>query len=226
MRRLLAALVSIVVISAQHVSAEPVGTGMLTGQFLNPTPSCPPATCSGAGTSSMFWGDPEPNLPPNNLSFTGRGFSAALGQPFVLGLLQFQNSSTTNNIDRVDLRLQSTALNGDPTFTQTAQLNLTIVQTINVGDPVADADYVYFTNFPQFGSFRVFEGQTSTVELIGAFHSLDVLGFGQSFNLGFSGFGQVGNPSVAFTNPSIVPSLNPSTVPEPASVILFASGLI
>src|SRR5919112_6142877 len=100
-------------------SMAQTGFGTSGGEFLNPTPTCPPATCSGLGTSSIFFGSPDPGNTPNGLAFTGRGFSVPVGVPFVLGLLQFQNSSAFNTIDAVDLRLHTTALDGNPVFTQT-----------------------------------------------------------------------------------------------------------
>jgi hypothetical protein len=48
-----------------------------------------------------------------------------------------------------------------------------------------------------------------------------VAGFGQSFNLGFVGFGTVGNPGVAFVDPSVTSAV----IPEPSSSLLLASGL-
>src|SRR5688572_21892624 len=111
--------------------AQTIGSGTSEGEFLNPSPSCPPATCSGLGTNSIFFGTPDPGNPPNGLAFTGRGFSVPVGVPFVLGLLQFQNSSTTNVIDAIDLRLHTTALTGGPLFTQAVTENLTLVQTVN-----------------------------------------------------------------------------------------------
>ena len=50
--------------------------------------------------------------------------------------------------------------------------------TPNVGDPQADADYIYFPDYPGYGSFRVFEGRETSVELIGALSSFEFLGFG------------------------------------------------
>ena len=198
-----------------------VGSGTSGGEFINPTPLCPPASCSGLGTSSIFFGDPDPGNPPNGLAFTGRGFAVPVGVPFVLGLLQFQNSSTTNSIDAVDIRLHTTALNGDPVFTRTITESLTLVQTINTGVPESDADFIFLTRHPQFGSFRVFEGQVSSVEVLGIFTPLNVAGFGQTFDLGFVGFGQVGSPNVAFVNPSVTLS----AIPEPSTGLLLGSGL-
>lgn len=201
--------------------AQTIGSGTSGGEFLNPSPSCPPATCSGLGTNSIFFGIPDPGNPPNGLAFTGRGFSVPVGVPFVLGLLQFQNSSTTNAIDAVDLRLHTTALTGGPLFTQAVTENLTLVQTVNTGNPESDADFIFLTQHPEFGSFRVFERQVSSVEVLGIFTPLDVAGFGQTFNLGFVGFGEVGSPNVAFVDPSVTPSV----IPEPATWVLLVSGL-
>ncbi|MEP6888172.1 MAG: choice-of-anchor K domain-containing protein [Nitrospirales bacterium] len=201
--------------------AQTVGSGTSGGEFVNPTPSCPPATCSGLGTSSIFFGDPDPGNPPNGLAFTGRGFSVPVGVPFVLGLLQFQNSSTINSIDAVDIRLHTAALNGDPLFTRTITENLTLAQTVNTGNPESDADFIFLTRHPEFGSFRVFEGQVSSVEMLGIFTPLSVAGFGQTFDLGFVGWGQVGSPNVAFVNPSVTSA----AVPEPSTWLLLGSGL-
>jgi hypothetical protein len=201
--------------------AQTIGAGTSGGEFVNPSPTCPPATCSGLGTSSIFFGNPDPGNPPNGLAFTGRGFSVPVGVPFILGLLQFQNGETTNTIDTVDVRLHTTGLNSDPLFTQAVTENLTLIQTPNTGHPESDADFVFLTRHPEFGSFRVFEQQVSSVEMLGIFTPLNVAGFGQSFNLGFVGFGQVGTPGVAFVDPSVTSAV----IPEPSTWLLLASGL-
>ena len=92
---------SFVVAPAITLRAQTIGSGTSGGEFFNPSPACPPASCSGLGTNSIFFGNPDPGNPPNGLAFTGRGFSVPVGVPCVLGLLQFQNSSTTNTIDTV-----------------------------------------------------------------------------------------------------------------------------
>ena len=163
--------------------AQTIGSGTTSAEFINPQPTCPPATCSGLGTNSIFFGNPDPGNPPNGLAFTGRGFSVPVGVPFVLGLLQFQNSSTTNAIDTIDARFRTTAIDGNPLFTQTVTENLSIVQTVNTGNAEADADFIFLTGHPEFGSFRVFEGQVSSVEMLGMFTPLNVAGFCQSVNL-------------------------------------------
>lgn len=96
------------------------------------------------------------------------------------------------------------------------------MQTINTGVPESDADFIFLTRHPEFGSFRVFEGQVSSVELLGIFTPLNVAGFGQTFDLGFVGFGQVASPNVAFVNPSVTST---SAIPEPSTWLLLGSGL-
>jgi hypothetical protein len=44
--------------------------------------------------------------------------------------------------------------------------------------PEQDADFIYFTNRPDLGSFRVLENSTALVEVILQFNSLDLIGFG------------------------------------------------
>jgi hypothetical protein len=39
---------------------QAANAGISTGTFLDPTPSCPPATCSGIGTNSFSWGTGSP----------------------------------------------------------------------------------------------------------------------------------------------------------------------
>ena len=68
----------------------------------------------------------------------------------------------------------------------------------------------------------MFEGQVSSVEMLGIFTPLNVAGFGQTFNLGFVGFGQVGSPNVAFVNPSVTSA---AAVLKPSAWLLLGSGL-
>lgn len=83
-----------VLVCATTARSEPVGGGIVTGQFLNPNPTCPPATCTGIGTSQVYWGIADPDKFPSSLAFSGRGFSVPLGQTFVMADLQFQNGTT------------------------------------------------------------------------------------------------------------------------------------
>jgi hypothetical protein len=116
-------------------------------------------------------------------------------------------------INGVDLIINTTS--SDPDFTQTLPLKITIVNTPNVADPIASADFIYFTDFPDRGSFRVLEGEETYVEVITQFNSLDLVGFGA-----------VGDPSKGFLSPSTGPEPFPA-VPEPSSILgLLALGLL
>lgn len=147
----------------------------------------------------------------NSLKFTGSNFEdQSKGQPFVAGTLYFKNDASwsgvngTTNVGSVQLDISSTSLN--PDFQQILELNIQIVTTRNTGNAEADADFIYFADRPDLGSFRVLEGEATDVEILMEFNSLHLLGFGA-----------VGDPSRGFVSPS---------VPEPASILLWAIGFL
>ena len=71
---------SLLIVVPSASDSQTIGAGTSGGEFINPTPTCPPATCSGIGTNSLFFGIPDPGNTPNGLAFTGRGvFSAGRG---------------------------------------------------------------------------------------------------------------------------------------------------
>src|SRR5262249_50663397 len=110
-------------------------------------------------------------------------------------------------IDGITLEVRSTS--DDAAFTQMLSEPITIVNTPNQGiSQFADADFIYFTNHPDFGSFRVFEGDSTTVQVIGEFDELRV-----------TGFGAVGDANAGFVSPSIG-----ALVPEPSTLCLLAAG--
>ena len=211
--------------------AESIGTGTVEGTFLSPNPGCPPATCSGIGTSTFLWGDPAPEAVQSQLNFTGGGFDTAVGERFVLGSLSYRNGSTFSNIDTVDLHLGTNS--PDPGFAQATTVKVALVNTPNLSaDPRANADFLYFRDFPQFGSLRVYEGAAAEVQLVGAFgpNSLDFLGFGalaippdQGQQRGFPGWL---SPGVEFMGGVVGPeSSTGPVVPEPSGLLLVGSGI-
>jgi len=214
------------VIGATHVAAQQ-GSGTLSARFITPTPACLPSgtapvstpRCDGLQTSSISWGDPGNfGIGQSSFVFQARPFTnVPLGQTFVLGTLTYFNGTIFVGTEITDIVLQITSASATPAFNQILGLPLRIVQTTNAGvDPVADADFLYFSDALQFGSFRVFEGQSATVEILGRFNSLDNMGFGRITNESVPGAG--------FLNPSLDPS--PTTVPEPSTVALCALGLL
>lgn len=150
------------------------------------------------------------------MSFTPYDFTnQPKGQDFVAGRLYYRNGTILGGtqIDGVDLIINTTS--SDPDFTQILPLKITIVSTRNVADPIASADFIYFTDFPDRGSFRVLEGEDTDVEVITQFNSLDLVGFGA-----------VGDPLKGFLSPSTGPNPFPA-VPEPSSILgLLALGLL
>jgi len=142
----------------------------------------------------------------NSLTFTARDFSSQpKGKTFVAGVVEYTNGSSHNGTDvpSVTLKLNTTAT--DPDFTQTLDVPINIFTTANVdGSPAASADFIYFADRPELGSFRVFEGESTSVEVLAEFNSLDLIGFGG-----------VANPAVGFLSASV------SAVPEPSGMIVL-----
>jgi len=200
--------------------AQLTGSGTLVSSFITPVPSCITTTdaagarvptCDGVGTNDISWGDPGTfGIGQSSFSFTPNTFTNVLqGRPFVLGTLTFFNGTIFVGTEITDVMLQIQTTSATPEFNRTLGLPLRIVQTVNQNvDPLADADFLFFSDALQFGSFRVFEGASATVEILGQFNSLNNLGFGRI--TGGSGF----------------LSSSVSAVPEPATAGLCAIGLV
>jgi len=205
------------------------GSGSLSATFVNPTPSAcistadylllPAGTrvpvCDGIGTNSISWGDPGSfGIGQSSFTFWPIPFqNVPLGQPFVMGTLTFYNGTifVGTELTNVDLLIQSSS--SDPGYTQTLGLPLRIFQTTNQNiDPIADADFLFFSDALQFGSFRVLEGQWASVEILGRFNSLDNAGFGRVT--------AESSPGAGFVSSSV------EVVPEPETLGLFALGFV
>lgn len=153
----------------------------------------------------------EYELSTNRLAFSSNGFAdQGRGETFVAGLLEYSNGITTlgSEVPSVTLTLNSTSSN--PDFIQELELEISLVTVPNSGDEfgnlfqVASADFIFFTDYPEFGSFRVFENESTSVQVLAEFNSLDLVGFGQ-----------VTDPSIGFLSSS-------TSVPEPAGTSLMA----
>lgn len=142
---------------------KPATVGSASGSFVNPSPTCPPATCSGIGTSSVSWGIGE----SGSLSFAGGAYSPKVGDKFKIGTLTYHNGATLvgSALDAIDLDIPLS-------FDNVSELNfvyhttLGITNTPNTDDPIASADFVSFTKGGFSGSFNVLEGQTASVDLM------------------------------------------------------------
>ena len=208
--------------------AETIGSGTISGVFANPTPVCVNPTdtggggvqCSGTGTSMLTWGDSTAFVTgPNKVAFSGGSFSnVTQGETFVAGLLYYFNGTTVpgTSIDSVNLVLTSSS--ATPEFNnQVLNEPILIIRTANTGiSLIGDADFIYFPNHPELGSFRVFEGAAASVQILAKFGSLDLVGFGQI----------VADPNNPDSNPQngvLLESI--SAVPEPGSIVLVGIGL-
>jgi len=101
----------------------------------------------------------------SRLTFSGNpSVNGVLGRPFTLGYLTFQNGTTSlGNVDSIDLSLASSSLDGQ--FNHHLNLRIGIITTPNQGvDRYADADFIYFPDYPQAGSFRVFEDELTQIK--------------------------------------------------------------
>ena len=181
---------------------------------------------SGLGTSRLDWGDPLPGSFTSYLQFNGYdafpgfdqpwfygGQTVAPGQRFLAGTMEFRNGSvqtySSSMYENISMQISvfgsELSIDNHP-LSLSDKWTITVVQTPNQGvDPKADADYFYFTNFPNLGSFHVLEGATASVEIYGKFGSIDP-----------AGFGAVSDPSLGFVT---------TPVPEPSGFVSLVSGL-
>jgi hypothetical protein len=201
----------------------------VNGTFNNIQPSFGFET--GLGTNRVDWGVPIAGSFTSYLSFQGYdrfpgfeqpwfsgGQTVMPGQEFLLGTLAFRNGSVTASSSSpnlsVDLNLSVFGsefyIDNHPLLIQD-RLRISIVQTPNQGiDPVADADYIYFTDFPSLGSFRVFEGQSTSIPIYARFGSLEP-----------TRFGDVEDPTAGVVLPYVTAV---SPVPAPPAIALAAVG--
>ncbi len=192
--------------------------GTITGSFVNPSPSCTGTiSCTGEGTNLISLGaptvvgngnfflyvGPDGNNPWN---YTGQ----TQGVPFDMGSITLFNGETVLDTAPTTFVLHLQSVSGNPAFNVSLDLRINYVITPNVtGNDAGDADFFYFPDYPQYGSFRVLEHQVGFVTLQAAFNSLD-----------FLGFGRVGDPTTSFLSDSIV------AAPEPATGLLFTASLL
>jgi hypothetical protein len=140
--------------------------GISTGIFLDPTPSCPPATCSGIGTNSFSWREAVPGSTPGSLSFSRSSFAPAPGETFKLETLTYLNGTTVRGTDVSSVGLDIVLSFNTPGENFIYHDRLSINNTPNnTDDLVTDADFVWFTtgNFPY--TFNVAEEATASVDI-------------------------------------------------------------
>ena len=168
----------------------------------------------GEGTSRVEWGQALPGSVTSFMRFDGYdavpnfeqewffgGQTVMPEQSFRLGTLTFRNGSVATTSSAVDLSvdLDVSAFGGEflvdsQPFLAEDTWRIQIRQTPNTGvDQVVDADYFYFPAFPSLGSFRVFEGKSTSVQVFARFGSLQP-----------AAFGAVADPTAGVVVPSVV----------------------
>lgn len=199
--------------------------GKSAATFKNPSPTCPPATCSGVGSSTFSWGDGSLfGSPPSSLSFTPTAFTPTIDSKFKIGDLSYFNGTILggSEVNMIDL-IFDLSFGFGTTFGTPFQLDasLSLINTLNGGvDPFADADFVSFILGGFTGNFHVFEGQSASIPLYAQLTSQgDVVAEKQLVDASFTGlsldFAGFGTP----TGGGFV-----SNVPEPSSLTLLLSG--
>ena len=137
--------------------------GSASGTFNGPSPTCPPAACSGIGTNAISWGTGS----PGGLSFTGSAFAPTVGDLFKIGTLNYTNGATA-----VGSALDGISLDIALGFDNVSDLNfvyragMSINNTPNTSDPIASADFVKFSAGSFGASFNVVEGASASADLM------------------------------------------------------------
>jgi len=155
-------------------------SGTSNGAFVNPRPDG--AVVTGVGTAYFTWGTPaDAGGLPSSLLFAGKAISVEtpdeLNSVFSAGTLSYHNGtivdgSEANSVDLL-LTFELTSPSG---VTKNFQQTMTLVNTSNVEDPIASADYVYLpASFPQI-----------TFEMDSVNYVLTIVGFGGVTASGFS----------------------------------------
>ena len=231
MSRALLLVCILAVFLCSGLAAPITGSVTISGTFVSPTPACiappntepvPGAECSGVGTANLIWGDSTGAGLNNSFSFNGGSFTnVARGQTFVAGLLCYHNgvSYDASEITSIVIRMVS-ASSTEQFNNQILTEPVLIVTTENGPDAEASADYIYFPNHPELGSFRIYEEQSATVQILAKFGSLDLVGFGDVVT---DPLHPDSNPAAGFVNASVTPL---DSVPEPSTLVLLGAGVI
>jgi hypothetical protein len=228
-------LAALVLAASAALAGPAYSTFTVNAAFDFPDPACsnvPPAPgevyayCStGTGQPNFNWGVAGGEfLTENRLQFMNREYSPApaVGDLFTIGYLFYRNGTILGGteVSSINLRLDAYQLDfdNDDTFLGSSgfgsiDLVIRIINTPNTGaTPEGAADFIYFPDYPQYGSFRVYEENETLVELIF-----------QRGSLIFQGLGNVADSSGGFTSQSITPF---ALVPEPATMGLAGVALI
>ncbi|MGL5080313.1 MAG: choice-of-anchor K domain-containing protein [Microcoleaceae cyanobacterium] len=125
-----------------------------------------------AGTNNRItWGDPTPGSFENYLQYDSSNFTAEIDQLFPLGQLEYRNGevfSGSHNLNASNFPLAIVLSFSTPlTATDTFNYQFSLLQTVNQGDPVLDADQLSFVTDGSTTNTFNFDGIEYTLELAG-----------------------------------------------------------
>ena len=158
---------------------------------------------------------------PNQLSIEGKVYDSSelsYDETIVVGYLTFQNGIWWNDSFAADpeVTLTMASSSDDADFDGFSFAEDVFIETTpnDNEDPYLDADFVYFIDHPELGSFRVLEGYSATIEILGKFGSLELVGFGD-----------VLTPDTGYWYPGTDPFDPDATIPAPSAMLLLGSGV-
>ena len=175
-------------------------SGFALGEFLDSV-GPPTQVISGVGTSTVVYGVPCDGVtncltspggvtPANSLAYAPEAFSAALGEAFVVGTVEFFNGTIMpgTEIASIDLALMpKLAVNSDGYALLSTAFAIDIVNTPNTSDPNTSADFLSILGGNS--ELHVLESASATATLLAMFQlipeanvptiGLDVLRFGE-----------------------------------------------
>lgn len=218
--KVLVLLAMIISLGASEVLAADY-SGNSSGVFVNPFagPSNPAMTVTGVGTSNFTWGNGSAfGSPPSSLVFSGTPFSGNFEQEFKFGNLRYYNGTIAagTGADAVDL-LTTLAFTTPSGITQNFSFNFQLINTPNVADPVASADYVKLDQLFDPSSSFTYNGNIYFLQFT-RFEAQDSFGFNSNateFHV-YENSGGVAD---------LYGKITTSPVPEPSTFILFGAGL-
>lgn len=200
---------------AANINAIPIAGGS-SGSFVNPTgPSGMVVT--GVGTDFFTWGSGGAfGSPSSSLGYTGNSFSGETDDVFSFGTLTYFNGTIAGGTQATSVDMDVTLALANPSdIVEDFLYTMALINTPNIGGPNASADIVNLSGV-QPGSFFTVGGIDYTLEF---------LGFGAISGSGFTTVDQFYVLEGASASAEMLGRITVA-VPEPATALLFASGLL
>lgn len=221
--KVLAILTMIVTLGAAPVFATDF-SGSSSGVFQNAQGAGGMVT-AGQGTSSFSWGNGSAyGSPPSSLTYGGMAYSGNFEQGFKFGSLTYYNGTIASGsgADSVDLATTFTFTNPSG-IAQTFDFTFQLINTPNVGTAADSADIVKLAQLFDPSSSFSYNGNQYFLQFTG-FSATDSFGFSpdaSEFHVLENAYGTAD----LFGKITTHPTNDPSTVPEPSTIVLLGAGL-